>query len=445
MDEIANQKILVLGLGVSGLSAANFCIARGASVTAADERNENQLGGLEKLDRRAVRALGRAFPDPRDFDLVIPSPGIAPKRYRDRARRVWGDIEIAGRAISAPIIAVTGTNGKSTTVRLIEEMLKAAGARARAAGNLGTPALELVGEPLDFAVLEISSFQLESVETFRPSVAVMLNITPDHLDRHGSFDAYAAAKAKLLANQRETDTAVLHLDDPTLAALAATARARVFPFRSQGAISPGAFLDAGSVVLCERDARPVRVSLDAMQLTGHHNRENVLAALAAVHAAGVDALRAAGALASFVGLPHRSQFVGEIRGIRYVNDSKATNPGAAIRSMAGYSENLIWIAGGRDKDLDFRELADTAAKRVRAAVLIGEAAKKLEAALAGRVDVYAAESLEAAVVRASQLAQTGDVVLLAPACASQDQFRDFEQRGERFSAAVAALKTAGAR
>jgi UDP-N-acetylmuramoylalanine--D-glutamate ligase len=441
MEGIANQKVLVLGLGTTGRSTANFCTARGASVLAADERGEEQFAGLEDLDPRVACVFGKPFPDPRDFDLVVPSPGVAPERYRDRAQRVWGDIELAYRSISAPIIAVTGTNGKSTTVRLLEELLCAAGARARAAGNLGTPALELVGEPLDFAILEISSFQLETVETFRPAVAAILNITPDHLDRHGSFDAYASAKGRLLANQRDTDTAVLNLDDPTVAALAENASGRVFPFRTRGPVSPGAFLDAGAVVLCKEDAAPIRLSLDAMQLTGRHNRENVVAALAAVYAAGVDPIRAADALASFANLPHRSELVGQARGVRYIDDSKATNPGAAIRSLAEFSKNLIWIAGGRDKNLAFGELADAAVKRVRAAVLIGESAKKLEAALAGRVDVCAAASLEEAVQRASQLAQPGDVVLLSPACASQDQFRDFQERGERFRAAVTELQT----
>ena len=441
MEGIENQKVLVLGLGATGRSAANFCIARGASVLAADERAKDPSSELEELDPRVECAFGQPFPDPGKFDLVVPSPGVPPERYRDRAQRVWGDIELAYRSVAAPIIAVTGTNGKSTTVCLLEALLCAAGARARAAGNLGTPALELVGEPLDFAVLEISSFQLETVETFRPAVAVILNITPDHLDRHADFDAYTSAKARILANQRSTDTAVLNFDDPAVAALAETASGRVFPFRTQEAVSPGAFLDAGSVVLCKEDAEPIRISLDGMQLTGLHNRENILAALAAVYAVGVDPRCAADALASFANLPHRCELVGQIRGVRYVDDSKATNPGAAMCSLAGFSENLIWIAGGRDKNLAFDELAGTAASRVRAAVLIGESAPKLETVLAGRMDVFNAASLEEAVQRASQLAELGDVVLLSPACASQDQFRDFNERGERFRAAVGELQT----
>ncbi len=445
MEELATQKILVLGLGATGRSAANFCAARGARVLAVDEREAAQLAELGDLDPRVDCVVGEPFPDPREFDLVIPSPGIAPERYRDRAQRVWGDVELAHRFIEAPIIAVTGTNGKSTTARLLEALLCAAGARARAAGNIGTPALELVGEPLDFAVLEVSSFQLESVERFRPQIAVILNITPDHLDRHGSFAAYASAKARILANQGDTDTAVLNLDDPAVAALAPSARARVFPFRTRAAISPGAFLDAGAVVLCERDATPIRIPLDTLQLTGSHNRENAIAALAAVHAAGADPVLASDALASFQSLPHRGELVGRIGDVRYVDDSKATNPGAAIRSLAGHAENLVWIAGGRVKALAFDELADEAVKRVCAAVLMGESAPKLEAALAGRIEVCVAASIEEAVGRASALAQPGDVVLLAPACASQDQFRDYQERGERYRAAVDGLRTGASR
>jgi UDP-N-acetylmuramoylalanine--D-glutamate ligase len=440
MEPLANQRVLILGLGVSGRNAANFCAARGASVLAADERNPDHDGEFEGLDPRVEQAIGQPFPDSRDFDLVVPSPGVPVERYRDRARRVWGDIELAYQFLGAPIIAVTGTNGKSTTVRLIEAMLSAAGARARAAGNLGTSALELIGEPLDFAILEVSSFQLETVESFRPAVAVMLNITPDHLDRHGSFEAYAAAKARIFANQRESDTAVLNLDDPAVAALATTTHADLFPFQTSGPLTRGAFLDADAVVLCDSDAPPVRIPLDGMRLTGVHNRANVLAALAVTHAVGVDPVRAAAALSSFTGLPHRSEFVREVDQVRYVNDSKATNPGAALRSLTSFSETLIWIAGGRDKDLAFDELAETAVRRARAAVLIGEGADKLEAALGGRIEVHTAPSLEEAVQRAANLAKPGDVVLLSPACASQDQFRDFEERGECFRAAVSQLQ-----
>jgi UDP-N-acetylmuramoylalanine--D-glutamate ligase len=443
MRDLARKRVLVLGLGVSGRSAANFCAALGAEVVAADEREKGEIEGLDAIDGAVSLAAGAPFPDPADFDLVVPSPGVPAERYRDRARRVWGDVELAYRALSVPIIAITGTNGKSTTTLLVEAMLRAAGFRARAAGNLGTPALALVGEALDFAVLEVSSFQLETAEVFRPSVAAVLNITPDHLDRHGSLEAYASAKARIVARQEAGDVAVLNFDDPRVRALATETKARVVPFSCSRTAPGGAWLDSGAVVLSGELGSTARVSLDGMRLAGAHNRENAVAALTVVAAAGGDPSRAAAALATFSGLPHRCEVVGRHRGVTYVNDSKATNAGAAMRALAGFAESVIWIAGGRDKGLDFRELADVAAERVRAAVLIGEAAGKLEAALAGRVEVHAAASLEEAVGVASSVAGDGDVVLLAPACASQDQFRDFAERGDRFRRAVASLVREG--
>jgi UDP-N-acetylmuramoylalanine--D-glutamate ligase len=437
MLTLAGKRVLVLGL--SGRSAARFCAERGALVVAADERTPEAVGALDGLPREVETRIGAAFPDPADFDLVVPSPGVPHERYAKRARQAWGDLELAFRALTAPIVAITGTNGKSTTTRLVEALLLAAGLRARAAGNLGLPALELVGAKIDVAVLEVSSFQLEAVEAFRPRVAVVLNVTPDHLDRHGSFEGYLAAKAKLLAQQGPEDTAVLNFDDAAVRGLASRTRARVVPFRTQGPLEHGAFYEAGCIVLAEPDGARERYSLSGLRLAGVHNRENAVAALAAAVAAGAAARRAVVAFAKFEGLPHRMQSVARRGGVEWVNDSKATNPGAALRSLLSYESRLVWIAGGRDKGLDFRELADAAQGRVRAAVLIGEAAGKLETALAGRVPVHDAGTLERAVALAARLAQPGDVVLLAPACASFDQYRDFEQRGEHFRALVQEL------
>jgi UDP-N-acetylmuramoylalanine--D-glutamate ligase len=439
MLDLRGQRVLVLGLGISGRSAARFAARRGAAVVAADERPAERLAGLREIPEGVELRLGAPLPDPAPFDLVVPSPGVPAERWRGRARRAWGDLELAWRALAAPIVAVTGTNGKSTTTRLVEAMLRAAGVRARAAGNLGIAALELVGEPLDAVVLEVSSFQLEATEGFRPRVAVVLNVTPDHLDRHGSLAGYAAAKARILAHQEPSDAAVLSFDDPTVRAMAEGARARVVPFSTRGALERGACLDAGAAWLREPGRPPLRIPLDDLRLEGAHNRENALAALATAWAFGADPLRAAGALAGFAGLPHRAEPVATVRGVLYVNDSKGTNPGAACRALAGFARPLVWIAGGRDKGLDFAELAACAAGRVRAAVLIGEAAEKLAAALAGRVEVHRAAAIDEAVRRAAELARPGDVVLLSPACASQDQFRDFEERGERFREAVTAL------
>ena len=249
MDELARRRVLVLGLGVSGRSAAAFCAAHGAEVTAADERDPAKLPGLDALDARIALSVGRPFPDPADFDLVVPSPGVPPARYRARAKRVWGDVALAYRALPVPIVAVTGTNGKSTTTMLIEALCNEAGLRARAAGNLGPPALGLVGAPLDVAVLEVSSFQLETVESFRPKVAVVLNVTPDHYDRHPSFEDYAEAKRRILSTQRPDDTAVLGVDDACVRRFAESAPGRVLAFSTRGPVARGAWLDAGDVVL----------------------------------------------------------------------------------------------------------------------------------------------------------------------------------------------------
>jgi len=443
MLELRGKRVLVLGLGLSGRSAARFCATRGAEVVAAEERPADRVAGLEAIPPGVELRLGAPFPDPAPFDLVVPSPGVPAARWRERARRAWGDLELAWRALEIPILAITGTNGKSTTTRLVEAMLRAAGLRARAAGNVGTPVLDLVGEALDALVLEVSSFQLEATEGFRPRVAVVLNVTPDHLDRHGSVEAYAATKERILCRQEPTDAAVLSFDDPLVRAMADRTRARVVPFSTRGPLERGACLDTGAALLREPGRPPLRVPLADLRLEGAHNRENALAALAAVWAFGVDPLRAASALAGFQGLPHRAEAVASVRGVLYVNDSKGTNPGAACRALEGFAGPLVWIAGGRDKGLDFSELAACAEGRVRAVVLIGEAADKLAAALAGRVEVHRAAALDEAVKRAAELARPGDVVLLSPACASQDQFRDFEERGERFRQAVSALAGAG--
>ncbi|MCZ6781796.1 MAG: UDP-N-acetylmuramoyl-L-alanine--D-glutamate ligase [Proteobacteria bacterium] len=432
----------MLGLGITGRSAARFLCEQGARVTVADERTETEIGPAvvaelaAELGSRVPVITGRPFPDPADYDLVVPSPGIPYARYGTRARRAWGDIELAGRALRIPIAAVTGTNGKSTTVRILETLLRAAGLRARAAGNIGTPALSLVGQPLDVAVLEVSSFQLESVESFRPRVAVILNLTPDHLDRHGNFSRYAETKRRLLAQQQSDDSAVLNFDDPVVAGMAATAKARVVTFSATGSPEADVTLDGGSVYLRREN---LRLPLDDLRLPGIHNVENVLASVAAAVELGADPRRCAAGLAGFTGLPHRCEEVATLGGVTYVNDSKATNPGAARRSLESFRAPVVWIAGGRNKDLGFAELVDAAAAQVRTAFLIGEAAPALEAALAGRVATERAPNLEEAVRRAARVAEPGDVVLLSPASASFDQFSGFEERGERFRQAVAAL------
>jgi UDP-N-acetylmuramoylalanine--D-glutamate ligase len=437
MLDLDGQNVLVLGAGISGRSAATFCARLGARVTLADERTDASGASPAGVELR----LGTPFPDPADFDLVVPSPGVPPARYRARARRVWGDIELASRALTVPIAAVTGTNGKSTTVRLLEAMLLAAGLRARAGGNVGDAALGLVGEALDVAVLEVSSFQLETIESFRPRVAVLLNLTPDHLDRHGDLAGYLAAKARVFENQRGDDVAIVNAD-PALDALAAGLVARVLRFSAHRPVERGACWDGDAVCLTSGEA-PRRLRLEGLPRPSGPLCENLLAALLAAEALGAEPAKALSALATFQPLAHRCERVAEIGGVLWVNDSKATNPGATLPALALETRPVIWIAGGKDKGLDYAELATARLSGVRRALLIGAAAERIAAALAGRVATEVVGTLEAAVARAAVLARPGDVVLLSPACASFDQFRNFEHRGERFRELVRALGSGG--
>jgi UDP-N-acetylmuramoylalanine--D-glutamate ligase len=435
MREIAGQRVLVLGLGRSGRSAARFLAARGARVTAADERAADAIEGLAALRADAEIRVGARFPDPSGFDLVVPSPGVPAARYAS-ARRALGDVEIAFQSLSVPVVAITGTNGKTTTTELCTRMLIAAGLRAEAAGNIGLPALELVGRPLDVAVLEVSSFQLEAVDEFRPRAAVILNVTPDHLDRHGDFAGYVAAKARIVARQTGDDVAIGCADDAAARAIAGSSHGRTWLFSARGAVERGAFWDAGSALL--RDgAEAQRVAQGALaDAESAPPLDDVLAALLACKAVGADVAKAATALLGFTPPPHRRELVARSGGVAFVNDSKATNPDAARLALEALAGPAVWIAGGRNKGVDLRPLADLAVARARAAVLIGEAADALEAALAGRLPVRRARDIEDAVAIAGEVARPGDVVLLSPACASFDQFRNYEDRGARFRAAV---------
>jgi UDP-N-acetylmuramoylalanine--D-glutamate ligase len=429
--ELAGKRVLVLGLGVTGRSATQFCVARGARVTAADDRGDADASGLPPgVEIR----LGAPAPDPAEFDLVVPSPGVPHARYAARARLAWGDLELAYRALAVPIAAVTGTNGKSTTVRLLEAMLRASGMRARAAGNVGEAALGLVGEALDAAVLEVSSFQLESVDAFRPKVGLLLNVTPDHLDRHGDMAGYLAAKLRLFARQGASDVAVLSADCPVVSALRdADFTAPVWRFSVRVPVSRGACYDAGQLVL-RLGSGERRLSLDALPPLFGPLRSNALAALLGAVALGADPQRALGAVATFRALPHRCELVAEARGVRWLDDSKATNPSAAVAAVANLPGPLLWILGGKDKGLDFAELLSAPLARVKKALLIGASAEAIAANFSGKLAFEHCGTLARAVSRAAELAASGDTVLLSPACASFDQFQSYEDRGRQFAA-----------
>lgn len=445
--ELAGRDVLVLGLGVSGRSVVDHCVRRGARVVAADERPVDQIPEAASLPAGVEGHFGKPFPDLARFDLVIPSPGIPLARYAGRAKRAWGDIELCARELTVPIVAVTGTNGKSTVVRLIEALAQAAGLRAKAAGNIGIPALELLGQPLDLAVLEVSSFQLESVERFRPRTAVLTNLSPDHYDRHGDMAGYLAAKERIFARQGEGDHAVLNGDDAIArgakvpAGVERLAFHREEPKSAEARAQGCAFLD-GDRIEIHRGPRAHSISLaDAPYLA--LQKENVAAALLALASLedelDIDLEKAATALPAFQGLPHRCVRVAERNGVAWYDDSKATNLGAAARALESMSTPIVWIAGGKHKGADLAPLAASARGRVRVALLIGEAAPELERALAGVVPCERVGLLAKAVARAAELAMPGDSVLLAPACSSFDQFRNFEDRGRQFVDAVERL------
>ncbi|MBB82532.1 MAG: UDP-N-acetylmuramoyl-L-alanine--D-glutamate ligase [Deltaproteobacteria bacterium] len=434
MTEFEGQSVLVLGLGVSGVSATRFLVERGARVTAADERAPDAIAGMEDLPATAALRVGEAFPDLDAFDLVVPSPGVPAARYAGCRPPVLGDIELCFRALPVPIIAVTGTNGKSTVVKLIEAMARGAGLRAQAAGNVGLPALELAGRPLDLAILEVSSFQLESIEAFSPRTGVLLNLTPDHLDRHGDMAGYRAAKARLFARQGAGQTAIVNGDDPLCADLEIQSGVERLEFRRRTPVEAGAWMDGANAIVRRGGTQQVFQLEGATALSGQ--ADNVLAALLALSTVDVELDRAARVLAEFTSLPHRCQHVATIHGARFVDDSKATNVGAAARSLASFEASIVWIAGGRHKGGDLRSLRDAARGRVRRALLIGEAAGEFEAALSDVVACEGVEDLDTAVARAGEIAHDGDVVLLAPACASFDQFDSFEARGRAFQRAV---------
>jgi UDP-N-acetylmuramoylalanine--D-glutamate ligase len=444
------ETVAVLGFARSGRALAEALAARGVAVSVGDNRAAAEFDDLD-----ALKALGVRFffggPPPEfldNADWLAVSPGVpldvAPVRSaRGRGIPVLSEIEIAFRIAETETpgrhrwVAVTGTNGKSTTTTWIAEILKRAGRPVALAGNIGAPLSGFLAEPgpRDF-VCEVSSFQLEAVDRFHPHVAVLTNITPDHLDRYADFDAYAAAKARLFARQEAGDFAVVNADDPRSRAVAT--RARRVPFSRRGrppGAAAGAWLEAGELVSDVQPPRHAVVAADRLALPGAHNLENALAALAAAECLGVPRAAVVGALTQFEGLPHRSELVAEGGGVRWVDDSKGTNVDATAKSLEGHARGtVLLILGGRDKHGDFAALRDLVRVNARAVLTIGEAAPVIERALDGAAPLESCGTLGEAVARAAGLARPGDTVLLSPACASFDQYRNYEERGRHFAA-----------
>jgi UDP-N-acetylmuramoylalanine--D-glutamate ligase len=448
--DLANKRVLVVGLGKSGVASALFLKKHGARVTVSDAKPEDQLRSEIPLlldHGITVETGGHGDRTFRGQDLIVVSPGVpvdAPHLVQARAlgEPVIGEIELAAQFLPGPIVAITGSNGKTTTTTLVGEILGAGGLPTVVGGNIGTPAISLVERATanTWAVLEVSSFQLETVQTFRPRIAVILNITPDHLDRHRTFEAYAGAKARIFENQQSDDFAVLNEDDPACVNLAKRVNAQLFWFSRQKEVQRGAWLSGGRILF--RDAaRQQEIMLVAdIPLKGAHNVENALAGVCVGMLVGSSPERIREAIRNFKAVEHRLEFVARIRNVDYYNDSKATNVDATIKALESFPANIHLILGGKDKGSDYSVLNDLLRRRVKRVYTIGAAAAKIESQIKEAADIFHAETLEKAIRRAAQDAKPNDIVLLAPACASFDQFDSYEHRGKVFKDVVKSLE-----
>ena len=448
--ELNGKRVLVVGLGRSGVASALFLKSQGAKVTVSDVKSPEQLREEIPvlLDHGiAVETGGHGERTFQNQDLIVVSPGIpvdAPPIAQARAlgQPVIGEIELAAEFLPVPIVAITGSNGKTTTTTLIGEILAAGGLKTLVGGNIGTPAISLVPQatPETVVVLEVSSFQLETIRSFRPKIGIVLNVTPDHLDRHRTFAAYVNAKARLFENQQPEDFAVLNADDPTCVDLAARTRAQVFWFSRKREVEQGAFVREGAVLL-RREGQQQEVMLASeIPLKGAHNLENVLAAVCAGALMGCEARKIGAAIRNFKAVEHRLEYVATVGGVKYYNDSKATNVDATIKALESFPGNIHLILGGKDKGSDYTVLNDLLRQRVKAVYTIGAAAEKIQSQIKGATAIVAAGTIDSAVKQAAVAAQPGDVVLLAPACASFDQFQNYEHRGRVFKDLVLALR-----
>jgi UDP-N-acetylmuramoylalanine--D-glutamate ligase len=449
--ELNGKRALVVGLGKSGVASALFMKSHGARVTVSDTKSGDELRNEIPvlLDHGITVETGghgdRTF---RGQDLIVVSPGVpvdAPPLVQARSlgETVIGEIELAAQFLPGPIIAITGSNGKTTTTTLTGEILTASDFPTLVGGNIGTPAISLAerAKPDTFVVLEISSFQLETIQTFRPKIAVVLNVTPDHLDRHRTFEIYTAAKARIFENQQESDFAVLNADDPTCLAMGARTRAQVYWFSRTKEVQHGAWVRDGNIVFRDSKGQQEILQVSEIPLKGAHNLENVLAAVCTGVLMGCVPEKIRRAVHDFKAVEHRLEFVATIEGVDYYNDSKATNVDATIKALESFPSNIHLILGGKDKGSDYTLLNDLIRQRVKRVYTIGVAAAKIESQVKG-AEVIHAETLENAIRKAHSAAQSGDVVLLAPACASFDQFKNYEHRGKVFKEIVAGLAAA---
>ena len=446
---LKDKKVLIVGMGRSGIAAMKTALEMGAEVSVQDSKEPGRMDPeiaamLEELP--VHRYLGEVPDDPAGFDLLVLSPGVPPaldfiRRAEEGGAEVIGELELAYRAGQGHYIAITGTNGKTTTTTLTGEISEAAGRDTYVVGNIGVAVLDGAKKASEdsWLVTEVSSFQLETVSEFRPEVSAILNLTPDHLNRHGNMENYGAAKARIFARQSKDQYCVVNYDDKLCYSLTENCPATVVPFSRLEELEFGAFVKDGQIVIRGEDGETVPIcGTDELLIPGAHNLENALAAAAISYFSGIKAPVIGEAMRAFAGVEHRIEPCGEIGGVRFVNDSKGTNPDASIKALEAMKENIILIAGGYDKSSDFTEFIQAFEGRVKKLVLLGVTAEKIlqTAREQGFENAVICPDMEACVKEAYAEAVPGDVVLLSPACASWDMYDNFEQRGEHFKECV---------
>jgi UDP-N-acetylmuramoylalanine--D-glutamate ligase len=447
--DLHGRKALVVGLARTGLGTAAFLKAKGSIVSTSEMKPKEEMGeGLQELQGMGFSNMewgGHRVGTFLSQDLIVVSPGVDLKidpiqEALKKGIQVISEIELACRFIHIPIIAVTGTNGKTTTTHLIGEMLKEEGKKVGVGGNVGDPLILFAegGDRWEVLVVEISSFQLEAIEDFRPRISVLLNITEDHLDRYARYEEYIEAKARIFVNQNSGDVAILNGDDPIVTGLGKKVKAAKILFSLKTKLQEGAFRNGGKIIL-RLKGKEENYSLAKAPLKGVHNVENMMAALTAARVYGASKRAIENVLNRFEGLEHRLEFVREINGIRFFNDSKGTNVGSVVKSLQSFSDPVILIAGGKDKNGDLSPLRSLIKGRVKQLILIGEAKGRMKREWGSLTDTTLTQTLEEAVLLAYQKAKRGDVVLLSPACSSFDMFKDYKERGKVFKDAVRRL------
>lgn len=447
--KIQGKRFLIIGAARSGQAVAKFLLKNGGHVFLNDLKKRQDLGAqeLEFLEKGGIRLILGQHPELNEInpDFIIVSPGVPFSippllEAKKSGIPVWSEIELAARFARAPLVAVTGTNGKTTTTTLIGKIFADSGRKVFVRGNIGEPLISKVEEisAEDIIVLEVSSFQLATTEAFRPKVALILNLTPDHLDRHNTFVGYCQAKQKIFLQQQENDWLILNADDLETRKMATQAKGKVLFFSRQHILEEGFCVSDGWLAVKKKEKITRLLSTEELRIKGSHNLENALAAAAAGWVMGVEAESIAYSLRTFLGVEHRLEPVLTYHGVTYINDSKGTNPDAAIKALEAYDRPIVLIAGGKSKGSDFLPFALKIKERVKELVLVGQAAPEIAEAVkkVGYTHIHYVSSFVEAVKKASHLAKEGEIVLLSPACASFDLFANFEQRGQVFKELV---------